>query len=468
MRPGDAVAVLLPPSPEVIVLLHAIPRAGGVLVPLNPGWTMDEIRRGLGGLGSPRLVLARDSDVGRLRRAWPGGRAVAVDEMAPATAEPGGEGDPDPADPTLRGALPEPSFDTPAAVLLTSGSTGTPRAVPLTHGNLLASARGAAERLKLDPMDVWLATLSPAHVGGLALLHRAAVVGCPVVTRPRFDPQEFLTLADAGEISHASLVPTMLRRLLDVRQRGGGERGGGSHEPRVPAGAPRGLRCVLVGGAPTPGSLLERALRGRWPVALTYGLTEATSQVATATPAQVRSKPGTVGRPLPGVGVAIQGRGPDGIGEILVRGPTVVPLGSPSDPPPVHVDAAGWLHTGDLGHFDADGDLWVTGRLSDRIVTGGVTVEPGEVEKVLREHPSVAEVAVLGLPDEEWGERIVALVVPSDASDPPTAEDLLAFTRPRLSAAKRPRVVRVVGALPRNPNGKLDRRALRSQVEDPA
>jgi o-succinylbenzoate---CoA ligase len=340
-----------------------------------------------------------------------------------------------------RPALPPPEDETPLAVLLTSGSTGRPRPVPLTHGNLTAAAAGAMQRLRLDPADRWLASLSPAHVGGLALLHRAAVVGSTVLTRFRFDPDEFIDLADRGEITHASLVPVMLRNVLERRG-----------EPP----APRGLRCLLLGGAATPPSLLEEALRKRWPVALTYGLTEASSQVATATPDQVRRKPGSVGRPLPGVDVTILEPDPTGVGELLVRGPTIalLPVGAGG---PVHLDAGGWLHTGDLGRRDADGDLWITGRASNRIVSGGVTVDPGEVEAVLLSHPDVAEVAVVGAPDERWGERVVAVVVPVDPAAPPTLEGILEFGRSRMGAAKRPRELRLVAALPRNPNGKLDR-----------
>ena len=448
VRPGDGVAVLLPPSPEAVVLLHALPRAGAFLLPLNTRWTTDELRRGLEAVPRPRLLLVTGHQVDRFRSELPRLGTVAVEEIVDEGAHPD--------DPTLRSAVPELTVDTPVALVLTSGSTGKPRPVPLTHGNLMASARGAGERLRLGPTDAWLASLSPAHVGGLALLHRAAVVGSPVVTRPTFDPDEFLALARRGDVSHASLVPVMLRRVLDAAE----------DEP-----APRSLRCLLLGGARTPLPLLERALRRRWPVALTYGLTEASSQVATAPPERVREKPGCVGRPLPGVQVAI--RSPDsgepgsrGVGELLVRGATVAPL-PPRDPDTgtptgtVHVDRSGWLRTGDLGRLDEDGELWITGRASDRIVSGGVTVEPAEVEEVLVRHPAVAQAAVTGIPDEEWGERIVAVVVPVDGASPPGEAEVLAFAAERLAAGKRPRALRSVPALPLNANGKVDRAALR-------
>lgn len=453
---GGRVAILLPPSPEALVLLHAIPRAGGICIPLHPGWTEAEIQRGLVGVGGPALLLVPGERVASLRKAFPQVGVVAADEIVPMT---GGE-DPPEADPRVRGAVPELTPDTPLAVILTSGSTGQPQPIPLTHGNLMASARAVAARLGLDPLDRWLACLSPAHVGGMGLLHRATVVGSTVVTRPGFDPEEFLELARVGEVTHVSLVPVMFGRVLAAA----GQRP-----------APPGLRCVLLGGARTPGPLLDEALRFRWPVALTYGLTEASSQVATAPPADVRRTPGSVGRPIPGVQLRIQaqegGEAPPGVeGEVHVRGPTVAPL------PPragelqtsraglrsssVFLGADGWLRTGDQGRLDDEGRLWITGRLSDRIVTGGVTVEPAEVEEVLLEHPRVAEVAVMGIPDPEWGQRIAALVVPTDPNAPPEAEALIAFARSRLGSARRPRVIRLVPALPRNANGKVDRQRL--------
>ncbi|MEX2531285.1 MAG: class I adenylate-forming enzyme family protein [Gemmatimonadota bacterium] len=447
---GDLVAMVLPPSPEAVALLHAVPRAGGILVPLHTGWTDEELRRAMAGVGRPRLLLAPSHRVPALRRVL---RPLGIIPVAEIT----GHGLPPEDGTTVRPALPELATDTPLALLLTSGTTGSPRPVPLTHGNLMASAHGVAERLRLDPMDRWLASLAPAHVGGLALLHRAAVVGSEVILRERFRAEEFLALAADGRITHASLVPVMLRRVVDAA---------GS------APAPRALRCLLLGGAATPPKLLQEALQARWPVALTYGLTEASSQVATAPPEAVRRKPGSVGRPLSGVGVAIRTPDPSTPGEILVRGPTVallspVPPGGPGDgrtSPSVRLDAEGWLHTGDLGTFDEDGELRVTGRLSDRIVSGGVTVEPGEVEAVLLGHPGVGDAVVIGVPDPDWGERIVAFVQPMVRDEPPSPEALAEYASGRLSSSKRPRRFILVDTLPRTVTGKIDRAALRAHT----
>jgi O-succinylbenzoic acid--CoA ligase len=209
-------------------------------------------------------------------------------------------------------------------------------------------------------------------------------------------------------------------------------------------------------------------------------MTEATSQIATAPPEEVRRNPGSVGRPLDGVEVRVDSPDAEGIGEILARGATVVqglPLRegrgreaqerdgegasySSDAPPSVFIDSDGWLHTGDLGRMDAEGGLEVVGRLTDRIVTAGVTVEPAEVEEVLSRHPKVLDVVAVGIPDPEWGERIVVGVVPRDTSAPPSLEELLDFARERLAPAKRPRELGLLSDLPRNDRGKVIRSRL--------
>ena len=199
-----------------------------------------------------------------------------------------------------------------------------------------------------------------------------------------------------------------------------------------------------------------RAIGAGFPVALTYGLTEACSQVATAPPEETRAEPSLVGSPLPGVEVCL---GADR--EIMVRGPTVA-LGYVGSEEPL-TDALGWLHTGDLGELNDRSRLRVTGRKTDRIVTGGVNVDPLEVEEVLRSHRGVADVCVLGIPDEEWGELVTALVVPAPRSRV-DASELIALARARLSRSKVPGRIAFVAALPRNPSGKVDSVAARRRL----
>lgn len=341
-----------------------------------------------------------------------------------------------------------------AAVLWTSGTSGTPRGVVLTEAGLVANAAASRERLALAPSDVWYASLSLAHVGGLALVTRALLLGSALVAQGVFR-LDGAVAALRGEgrvppVTHLSLVPTQLLRLLDAW---------GDAPP------PAALRCVLMGGAATPAPLLARALDAGWPVALTYGMTETTSQLCTAPPERVREKPGSVGRPLPGNEIALA---PDG--EILARGATLAGGFVGTDRP--LVDEDGWYHTGDLGRLDEDGDLRVVGRRSDRIMSGGVTVDPHEVEAVLREHPAVRDVCVVGVPDPEWGERVAALVVPADREAKPgeaggrVPADLAAWARERLGPARLPRRWRTAPELPLNRNGKVDREAARALLAE--
>ena len=358
-------------------------------------------------------------------------------------------------------------------VLWTSGTSGRPRGVALSWSNLAHLTRAAGERLDLGASDVWLATLSPAHVGGLALVLRSILLGGTLVCAGRFDVARVSDLLDGhgrpDDVrvpTRISLVPTQLLRVLEHRA-----------ERRAPAA----LRSVLVGGAHAPALLTDRALAAGWPVALTYGATETSSQVATAPPELVRRKPGTVGPPLSGIELLVAANG-----EILVRGPTralayveVEEEAPSSDGAPllaeggaVHDDVVkgamladddGWYHTGDLGRLDEDGDLWITGRRIDRIVSGGVTVDAVEVEEALRAHPTVIDACVVGLADEEWGERIAAWVEPVVGEF--DVEAVSSDLRTRLSAAKLPRAWYVAGGLPRNANGKVDRAAVRARLE---
>ena len=307
--------------------------------------------------------------------------------------------------------LPAPPTDLPKGadtVVFTSGTTAEPRPVALSAAHHEASARALGERLGLGPDDRWLCVLPTWHVGGMAIVIRAAVFGATVVVHERFEPERVRGELASGGITHVSLVSTMLRRL-------------------GPLEAPA-LEVLLVGGGPIPVQQLESEL----PVVPTYGMTETASAVATGAP----------GEPLPGVELRIADDG-----EILVRGPMVA--------------AEGWLRTGDRGSTDERGRLTVEGRLRDTIITGGENVAPVRVEVALETHPAVAEAGVVGLPDPDWGEAVTAFVV-GEARE----AELLAHVRERLAPHEVPKSVRFVESLPRNQAGKLLRAALR-RIESP-
>jgi O-succinylbenzoic acid--CoA ligase len=308
-------------------------------------------------------------------------------------------------------------------VVFTSGTTGPPRGVRLTAGNLAAAAEASAAHLGHGPEDDWLLAMPLHHVGGLSILVRQAFTGGAVTLLPRFDPGPF-SAAMRGNVTMVSVVPTMLRRLLG-------------------AGPYSGLRAVLVGGGPIPDGLLEEAAGAGLPVLPTYGMTETFGQVATLRPG---SPPERKAHPLPGVSLRIE---PDG--RVAVSGAQVSPgyLGEPDRVDP-------WLVTNDLGELDGDGSLRILGRADTVIVTGGEKVSPEQVEATLRQHPGVAEVLVVGLPDAEWGE-MVACIFEGDLS----AEALGSWAAERLPGYMVPRRWQKVERMPRTDLGKLDRTAAR-------
>lgn len=437
--PHDAapLAMLLPGHADFAGWFHALALTGRAVLPLNARLTVRELARQLADAGAGWLLLeGTDPRLEELSRRLPRLRlctAPALDAL-----------------PVASGPLPGEAVaaDATLAILFTSGTSGRARGVCLSHGNFAASARAAADHLGPAMAGRWLACMPLFHVGGLSLLTRSVILGGPVRLLPGFEAAAVSDALDGGDIAGVSLVPTMLARLLD-------------HRAGRPA--PAGLRVLLLGGAAAAPALLRRALHAGWPVCPTYGLTEATSQVATARPPPPRSVAPSPLLPLPGVAVRIATGESDlpagAAGEIQVRGPTVM-RGYLDDPAATaRVLRDGWLRTGDIGCLDGDGGLRVLDRRDDLIVSGGENVYPAEVEAVLQEHPAVAEAGVAGLPDADLGARVTAWLVlrPGTACDP---VELTCFCRERLAGYKLPREFLLVDALPRNAAGKLERRRL--------
>jgi o-succinylbenzoate---CoA ligase len=314
----------------------------------------------------------------------------------------------------LSGELPYPDV---ATVMFTSGTTGKPKPVYLTLANWEANAIGSALALGLDPDERWLCTMPLAHVGGLSILLRSTLYGTTVVLHDRFETAAVLAdlMSVERRITLVSLVPTMLARLLDA---------GLEHPPT--------LRWTLLGGGPIPAPLLERASAAGVPVAPTYGMTEACSQIA------------TFGLPLHGVELGFVD------GEIRVRGPIVARSALADD---------GWLYTGDLGDHDPHGRLRIIGRKSETIVSGGENIAPAQVEAALLAHPAVADAGVFSRPDVEWGERVAASVVLREGCTASPTE-LQDFVGTRLARFKVPKEINFTDALPRTESGKLLRRKL--------
>lgn len=294
-----------------------------------------------------------------------------------------------------------------ALVMATSGSTGTPKGVVLTHEAVDASARATSARLGITPADTWLACLPLTHVGGLSVVTRALATGTPLVVHDGFDAESVRRAAAEGATA-VSLVGTALQRI-----------------------DPAWFRVIVVGGARPPAQLPPNAHT-------TYGLTETGSGVVYD------------GRPLDGVEVQLTAEG-----EVLLRCPMLLRAYRDGTTP---VDADGWLHTGDLGHWLADGRLLVEGRRGDLIITGGENVWPEPVEAVIATMPSVAEVAVAGVPDAEWGQRVTAWVVPQ--GDAPSLAAVRRHVIDQLPAFCAPKELHVVDSLPRTALGKIQRHVL--------
>jgi len=365
--------------------------------------------------GGPEFVAA-------LREAWEAGDAIApvdqrlgrpgrerlLDALAPAWVVT--------ADGRRRRPESRPVANGDALVVATSGSTGAPKGVVLTHDAVAASARATSERLEADPgRHRWLACLPLNHIGGLSVVTRALVTGTPLTVHHGFDAAR--AMAAGGPDVLVSLVPTALARVT----------------------AAHFYKVVLGGSAPPQG------LAGN--VVTTYGLTETGSGVVYD------------GRPLPGVEVSLAPAG-----EIRLRGPML--LRSYRDGT-VPLDEDGWLATGDAGYFDQQGRLEVQGRLTDMVVTGGENVWPVPVERILGQHPGVAEVAVSSRPDPEWGERLVACIVPRDPGAPPLLTELRAMVRDELAVFAAPKDLVLLESLPKTSIGKLRRDELRRRLSVP-
>lgn len=435
IRPGDRVCLLSRNRPEVVALWFALMRRGAALVPLNTRTTPTELAAQCE-IAGPNVTFADD---GRLN-CVPLSQPDRAPDTAPQTKldEISRSGS--------REGLSSFFFDplTLAAILFTSGTTGTPKAAQLTVGNFVAAAEASRERVGGKSTDRWLASLPLFHIGGLAMAFRCAQYGAALHLLQKFDAEAAVRALRDDGVTHASFVPTTLQRVLDAATQFDA----------------RGLRAVLVGGGPVTDSLIARARALGIPAVQTYGLTEACSQVCTEEPSEADGT--TAGPALAGVEVRIvdEERTPLPVGaegEIEVRGASVM-RGYLGHPP---VD--GWLRTHDLGALDSKGRLRVFARRSDLILSGGENVYPAEIEALLTRHPAVRDAGVAGVADAQWGQVPLAAVVVGDAS---TIQSLGGFCRELLPGFKVPRRFVAVQSIPRNANGKLDRRALRKLLEE--
>jgi len=433
---GDRVAWLGGPSREIVELLHAVQLLGAALCPLSARSTDRELLH-QGRRLRPRLIVC---DAEAHARAAAIATTVGCDVVSNAS-------------PVASGGTAEPprtEIDpfTPLALLCTSGTTGEPKVVVLSNAACRASALAAGRRLGYRAGESWLAAMPPHHVGGLSILLRAAIFGAEVVLHDGFEAKRVHEDIARHSIRHASLVPTMLHRLLALE-----------------SDASRSLEkcCFLIGGAAVPADLARRAARAGLDVRATYGMTETASQATTSERGEVYAVPESAGHALDGVSVRIDSPDREGYGEIIVTGPTLFSGYLDDAGATGAVLRGGALFTGDIGRMDADGRLYVSSRRTDLIVTGGENVRPEEVERVLESHPTVAAAGVYGIPDDEWGQRVAAVVVARDDARIEPAE-LEQHCRERLAAFKIPRRIDVATSVPRTAGGKLMRGMLRERT----
>lgn len=349
-----------------------------------------------------------------------------------------------------------------AVLLFTSGTTGEPKAAVLRHRHLASYVISTVEFMGAEESEAALVSVPPYHIAGISAVLTGIYGGRRIVYLPAFTPEAWVDAAVKEKITHAMVVPTMLGRILDVLDQRG-------------IGLPD-LRALSYGGGRMPQPVIERAmaLLPQVDFVNAYGLTETSSTVAVLGPddhrlailsedPDVRRRLGSVGRPLPTLELEI--RDPDGkvlpageSGEVYVRGEQIA--GEYLHKKVIQDD--GWFATNDAGWLDAEGFLFVEGRLDDVIVRGGENISPGEIEDVLRTHPSVADLAVFGLPDDQWGERVACVIVPRETA--PSVDELAAWVKARLRSTKTPETWDFRAELPYNDMGKLLRRVLKQDL----
>jgi acyl-CoA synthetase (AMP-forming)/AMP-acid ligase II len=440
-REASALGYVAPNGPAFPVALFAAAYAGVPLVPLNYRLGEDQLGQLL--RRHPGALVIGQQQVRELTGRAGLKQLSAADWLAATAA---GQPDPGPADETADG---------PAVVIYTSGTTSAPKGVLLRHRHLVSYVLGTVEFAAASEEDVALICVPPYHIAAVANVISNLFAGRRTVILDHFDAADWLATVRAERVTNALVVPTMLARISDHD----GDRS-------VPT-----LRALAYGGAPMPGRVIEKAL-ALWPevgFVNAYGLTETSSTVAVLGPDEhreaaassdpaIRARLSSAGRVIPAVDLRIlDEKGaelpPGAVGRICVRGEQV---SAEYDSGPA-VDEQGFFDTRDEGYLDSGGFLFVGGRVDDTIIRGGENIAPAEIENVILEDPAVRDVAVIGVPDDEWGQRIEAVVVPVPGRtvDP---EALRQFVRARLRGSKTPDRVHVVPELPRTETGKLVRR----------
>jgi acyl-CoA synthetase (AMP-forming)/AMP-acid ligase II len=446
LQKGEVVAVMAPNCPDYAIVFHSVALAGGVVTTINPTYTAHEVHHQLNDSGAKTLVTvpmfldtateaAKDTGVGEI--------LVIGESLGAVDGEP------------LAEQVPV-DLDDVVVLPYSSGTTGLSKGVMLTHRNLTANITQSLAAIPMNDDDAFVAVLPFFHIYGMQVLMNMGLrAGTTIVTMPRFDLEQFLSLHQEHGLTRAFVAPPMVVAL--------------AKHPIVDKYDLSSLESVFSGAAPLSAELAEEAgARLGCEVVQGYGMTEL-SPVSHATPPG-QFKPGSVGVAVPSTEVQIvdpgtgSALGVDEDGEVWIRGPLVMKgyLNNEAATKAT-IDDDGWLHTGDVGHVDADGHLYVVDRLKELIKYKGFQVPPAELEALLLTHPAVADAAVIGLPDDEAGEIPAAYVVLKEGQDV-SAEDIQAYVAERTASYKHIRRLTFSDAIPKSASGKILRRVLRDEA----
>jgi O-succinylbenzoic acid--CoA ligase len=453
LKSGDRVGLLLTNHPRYLIIVHALVKCEAIAVFLNIRQTTSEIDWQIEDSHTKYLVCDEFTQptANSLEEQFDNLSLVVINSHSqkfPSSNEERSLLFPSSSGRAARGEGLI-NLDNIQGIFYTSGTTGKPKAVPLTYQNHFHSAIASTLNLGINADDNWLICMPLFHVGGLAIVWRSVINGTAITLLPKFDEQEVLEALATEKVTLISLVPTMLSRLLQHPQ----------------AGNLQKLRGILLGGAPACSKLIEHCLQLNLPIMPTYGMTETASQITTLAAHKVKFKQGSSGLPLFGNQIRIVAEDhtelPDGaIGQILVRGASVM-TGYLNYPESKSIQD-GWLHTGDLGYCDRNGYLYVVSRRSDLIISGGENIYPSEIESILLEHSAIIEACVVGISDREWGESVAAVIVTEVELS--LAEVRNFCEQKSLSRYKLPKSIHIWDSLPKSASGKLLRQNIRDRL----
>jgi O-succinylbenzoic acid--CoA ligase len=440
---GDRIAILAANSIEQIILIQALQRLGATAVPLNLRVTVEQWRRQCEAARVTQVWY--DSDRESAARSL----SATAQTLAQLTTTLNLTGN----TPASESAPVHLKLEQEASIIFTSGSSGDPKAVVLTVGNHYYSAAGSNLNIKVDPDDCWLICLPLYHVGGLGIIDRCLIAGAAIRAVSRFDAIATIELLQAERITHISVVPTMLREMMLADSEG----------------ALNKAKAILLGGAAADRQLIDEIIAKDLPVLTTFGFTEAGSQVTTVSPSDPKCKLHSSGQPLKHRIVRIvDDRGnelPAGESGQIAVGGEILFKGYIAASAQTRMTSDGLFLTGDLGYFDSDGYLHVTGRIEEMIISGGENIDPAEIVAAALSHPGVVDAAALAIADPQWGQRPCLFVV-DDQTRSVGESELGDHLRQELARMKLPDRIISIDRIPRTALGKVDYPALRKLIEN--